>query len=41
MIGVSEFVIMEQTGHRSVAILRLSIRLCELFRQNAAARLGI
>lgn len=41
MIEVSEFVIMEQTGHRSVATLRLSIWLCELFRQNAAARLGI
>lgn len=39
--GVSELVIMEQTGHWSVATLRLSIWLGEFFRQNAAAGLGI
>jgi hypothetical protein len=32
---------MEQTGHWSVATLRLSIWLGEFFRQNAAAGLGI
>lgn len=41
MNGVSEFVIMKQTGHRSVTSLRRYIRLGEIFCQNAAAGLGI
>lgn len=41
MNGVSECIIMKQTGHRSVATLRRYIRLSEMFRQNAAAGLGI
>jgi hypothetical protein len=41
MNGVSEFVIMKQTGHRSVSTLRRYIRLGELFSQNAASDLGI
>ena len=39
--GVSEFVIMKQTGHRSVSTLRRYIRLGEMFSQNAASGLGI
>ena len=41
MNGVSEFVIMRQTGHRSVMMLRRYIRFGEIFLQNAAAGLGI
>jgi integrase len=41
MNGVSEFVIMKQTGHRSVSTLRRYIRLGEMFTQNAASGLGI
>jgi integrase len=41
MNGVSEFVIMRQTGHRSVMMLRRYIRFGEIFRENAAAGLGI
>ena len=39
--GVREFVIMRQTGHRSVATLRRYIRSGEIFRENAVAGLGI
>ncbi len=39
--GVSERVIMDQTGHRSVAVLRKYIREGSLFRENAAARVGL
>jgi hypothetical protein len=41
MNGVGEFVIMKQTGHRSVATLRKYIRTGEIFRINAAAGLGL
>jgi integrase len=41
MNGVSDFVIMQQTGHRSVMMLRRYIRFGEIFRQNATAGLGI
>jgi integrase len=41
MNGVSEFVIMKQTGHRSISTLRRYIRLGEMFSQNAASGLGI
>ena len=41
MNGVSEYLIMRQTGHRSVMTLRRYIRIGEIFRQNAAAGLGI
>ena len=41
MNGVRELVIMRQTGHRSVTTLRRYIRSGELFRENAAAGLGI
>jgi len=41
MNGVREFAIMKQTGHRTVATLRRYIRLGEVFRENAAAGLGI
>jgi integrase len=41
MNGVREFVIMRQTGHKTVATLRRYIRSGEIFRENAAAGLGI
>ena len=41
MNGVREFVIMKQTGHKSVTTLRRYIRSGEIFRENAAAGLGI
>lgn len=41
MNGVWEFVIQRQTGHKTVAMLRRYIRLGEIFRENAAAGLGI
>ena len=41
MNGVREFVIMKQTGHKTVATLRRYIRSGEIFRENAAAELGI
>jgi integrase len=40
MNGVREFVIMKQTGHRTVATLRRYIRSGEILRENAAAGLG-
>jgi len=39
--GVREFVIMRQTGRKTVATLRRYIRSGEIFRENAAAGLGI
>lgn len=39
--GVEERVIAQQTGHRSLPILRRYIRDGELFRQNAAAAVGL
>lgn len=41
MNGVREFVIMRQTGRRTVKALRRYIRSGEIFRENAAAGLGI
>ena len=41
MNGVREFVIMRQTGHKTIATLRRYIRAGEIFRENAAAGLGI
>jgi integrase len=41
MNGVREFVIMRQTGHKTVATLRRYIRSGEIFRENEAAGLGI
>jgi len=38
--GVEERAIMAQTGHRSVAVARRSIRDGSLFRGNAAAAVG-
>jgi site-specific recombinase XerD len=39
--GVSERVIMQQTGHRSLPVLRKYIREGSLFRENAAAQVGL
>jgi integrase len=41
MNGVSEYVIMRQTGHKSTATLRKYIRMGEIFKINAAAGLGL
>jgi integrase len=41
MNGVREFVIMKQTGHKTIATLRRYIRSDEIFRENADAGLGI
>jgi hypothetical protein len=41
MNGVREFLIMRQTGHKSVEILRRYIRMGEIFLENAATGLGI
>jgi len=41
MNGVRESIIMRQTGHKTVATLRRYIRLGEIFRENAAARLEL
>lgn len=41
MNGVRVFVIMRQTGHKTVETLRRYIRTGEMFRENAAAGLGI
>jgi hypothetical protein len=38
--GVEERVTAQQTGHRSMIVLRRYIRHGELFRQNAAAAVG-
>jgi hypothetical protein len=39
--GASERSIMAQTGHRSVGMVRRYIRSGELFRENAAAVVGL
>jgi integrase len=39
--GVSERSIMQQTGHKSSAMVRRYIRDSNLFRENAAARVGL
>ncbi len=39
--GASEKSIMDQTGHRSVLMVRRYIRDGNLFRDNSAARLGL
>lgn len=41
MNGVSEFVIMKQTGHRAVATLRRYVKFGRIFTENAASGLGI
>lgn len=41
MNGVEERLIQDQTGHKSVAVLRRYIRDGNLFRRNAAASLGL
>jgi site-specific recombinase XerD len=41
MNGASELTIMQQTGHRSLTILRRYIRDGDLWRRNAAANLGL
>jgi len=41
MNGVREFLIQRQTGHKTVSILRRYIRAEEIFRDKAAAGLGI
>jgi hypothetical protein len=41
MNGVREFVIQRQTGHKTVSMLQRYIRSGEIFRENAAAGLGI
>jgi integrase len=39
--GASERAIMNQTGHKSSAMVRRYIRDGSLFRENAAARVGL
>jgi integrase len=39
--GASERSIMNQTGHRSVQMVRRYIREGNLFRENSAAKLGL
>jgi integrase len=39
--GVSERAIMNQTGHKSVTVARRYIREGSLFRENAAAGVGL
>jgi integrase len=41
MYGVREFAIMHQTGHKTITTVRRYIRSGEIFRENAAAGLGI
>jgi integrase len=40
-VGVPERVIGKQTGHKSVAVLRRCVREGSLFRENAAALVGL
>jgi len=39
--GISERAIMEQTGHKSLPVVRRSIRRGLLFTENAAAKVGL
>lgn len=41
MNGANEWAIMQQTGHRSLAMVRKYIRAGSLFRDNPAAKLGL
>ena len=41
MSGASERSIQEQSGHRSLAVMRRYIRDGSLFRENAAAKVGL
>ena len=41
MAGMSERVTMQQTGHKNTAMLRRYIREGSLFRENAAAEVGL
>ena len=41
MAGVSERAIQDQSGHRSLAVLRRYVRDGSLFRENAAAKVGL
>ena len=41
MNGAGELAIMKQTGHRSLSTVRKYIREGSLFRDKAAARLGL
>lgn len=41
MAGVSERLIMQQTGHRSERMVRRYIRDGNLFRENAAGQVGL
>lgn len=41
MAGVSERIIMQQTGHKNTAMLRRYIREGSLFRENAALVVGL
>jgi hypothetical protein len=41
MAGASERSIAEQTGHKSLAVLRRYIRDGSLFRENAASKVGL
>jgi site-specific recombinase XerD len=41
MAGVSERAIMDQSGHKSLAVMRRYIRDGSLFRENAAAKVGL
>jgi integrase len=41
MAGMSERVIMQQTGHKNTAMLRRYIREGSLFRENAASSVGL
>lgn len=41
MAGASERSIQEQTGHKSLPVLRRYIRDGSLFRENAAAQVGL
>ncbi len=39
--GATEQSIQEQTGHKSVAVLRRYVREASLFRNNAAKKIGL
>ena len=41
MSGVEEWVIMSQTRHKSTVMVRRYIRAGSLFRENAAAKVGL
>jgi integrase len=41
MAGVSERIIMLQTGHKNIVVLRRYIREGSVFRENAAAAVGL